>query len=217
MTNFKVLAKVNSEGFECEIGLYDEDGVERVEFVADADIDADGAPHAYHPDDIGLDALHNAKGSDGSFVGVLTDQDGEPLVQDEDDSAPGYYISTTSYAYQGLPSNVQRRYVNSEEVPFIVVPPVIIRETAGVVMGCRAKVTNLENGMTVDCIVADRGPSKKTGEISIAAAKALGINSNPRTGGEDRPIMKYEIWPGQPGTVDGTLVALMRSNGEYVA
>jgi hypothetical protein len=33
---------------------------------------------------------------------------------------------------------------------------------------------------------------------SIAAAKALGMASNPRSGGFAPPVVLYEIWPGVP-------------------
>ena len=99
----------------------------RGEFIADADIDADGAPHAYHPDDTGLDALANAKDRAGRFVGILTDSHGRPIVQASGDPAPGYYISTTTYEDTDQPEATQRRYVDAERVPFIVVSPRIRR------------------------------------------------------------------------------------------
>ena len=64
-------------------------------FVSGMAIDADGSPNAYHPDDTGLDALANA-GEPGHWNGIITDREGNPLIQQESDPFPGYYISCTS-------------------------------------------------------------------------------------------------------------------------
>jgi len=66
-------------------------------FISGMSIDADGAPNAYHPDDTGLDELANA-GSPTDWNGVITDREGNPLIQEERDPFPGYYISCTSLA-----------------------------------------------------------------------------------------------------------------------
>jgi hypothetical protein len=52
-------------------------------------------------------------------------------------------------------------------------------------------------------VVADKGPSKKIGELSIAAARAIGLNPSPRNGGTETPELLYELWPGiaAPGYV----------------
>ena len=57
----------------------------------------------------------------------------------------------------------------------MVVPKVIIDGVAGVVMGCRAVVTNTKNNKSVEAVVADGGPSNKLGEISLACAKTIGV------------------------------------------
>jgi len=93
--------------------------------------------------------------------------------------------------------------IDAETVPFIVVPPLIIKATKGIVMGCRSRVTHALTGKRVECVVADSGPTKKIGELSVAAAKAIGVNPNPNTGGEERRIIHYELWPGTPATVNG--------------
>ncbi|MEI6598301.1 MAG: hypothetical protein WCL22_04590, partial [bacterium] len=53
--------------------------------------------------------------------------------------------------------------IDAETVPFIVVPPVIVKSVIGIVMGCLAQVTNTRNGKSVLAVVADLGPSKKVG------------------------------------------------------
>ncbi|MES2445312.1 MAG: hypothetical protein V4574_21000 [Pseudomonadota bacterium] len=189
-----------------------EDADLRVFFTADADIDADGAngqngkPAAYRVGDKGTDALKNAdmKIVNGkvvcrSNVGrgiVILDTDNEPKV------FPGGIIAShTWYQYPGTDAGDPAAYVDSETVPYIVVPPLVVQGTTGVVRGCRARAT--WKGKVIDCAVIDRGPTSKTGELSIAAARALGIPSNPRTGGLSEAEVLYELWPGHaaPGFV----------------
>lgn len=161
-------------------------------------IDADGSPSAYHPiSGKGLDNLGNA-GKPGNWWAIVTDSgkpSGRPVVQRDTDPAPGFYISTTTLQNAEFQRTDPRRYIDSGDVPFIVVPPQVRKLTRGVVMGCRA--TAARGGREVECVVADMGPRNKIGEASIAAARALGIVSNPRTGGVTKGVL-YTIFPGRP-------------------
>jgi len=65
-------------------------------------------------------------------------------------------------------------------------------------------------------MVGDVGPKRKIGEISIAAARAVGMGASPRSGGEDKKIVQYEIFPGRKATINGVTYPLMRSDGTYV-
>jgi hypothetical protein len=78
-----------------------------------------------------------------------------------------------------LPDSSPFKHVDSATVPFIVVPPLIIRGVAGVVLGCRCVVTNTRTGQSVEAVVADTGPSDHLGEISIACAQAIGVRIGP--------------------------------------
>jgi hypothetical protein len=200
----RILGTITSEGYVCEI-REDSDG--RVHFIADADIDADGANGqnggraAYKADDTGSELLANGgmKRVGGKVVCahswarsiVILGPDNQPKI------FPGGIIaSTTWYRHPGKAAGDPAAYVDAETVPYIVVPPIIVQETAGVVRGCRARITY--KGNTVDCVVADRGPSNKIGELSIAAARSVGIPSSPRSGGTSLPEVHYELWPGVP-------------------
>lgn len=206
-TSEKLLCVLNSEGFECKVYQYFP--TLRVEFIADGDIDADGAFRAYHPNNTpGLDALSNA-GHPGNWFGIETDRNGNPFIQGPSDPAPGFYVSGTAYEWPTFPKNNPRRFVDSETVPFIVVENYIRKRAQGTVLGCTARVTNIENRKSVDCVVADFGPLTKLGELSIAAAKAVGLDSNARHGGTDKPILKYELWPGSPGIVNNVTYKLI--------
>lgn len=198
----RILGKITNEGFSSII-VEEEDG--RVHFLADADIDADGAngqnsaPAAYMVDDNGTELLANGgmKIVGGKVVCahswardiVILGEDNQPKV------FPGGIIaSMTWYRHpRKLPSD-PAAYVDAETVPYIVVPPLIIQKTVGIVRGCKAQVTF--RSISVDCVVADRGPSNKIGELSIAAARAIGLPSSPRNGGTEKQEVLYELWPG---------------------
>jgi hypothetical protein len=98
------------------------------------------------------------------------------------------------------------RSIDADVVPFIVVPPLIIQRTRGIVMGCKARASY--RGRSVDCVVADIGPRRKIGELSPAAAQAIGLDPNPNHGGTDSHEVTYEIFPSVPATVNGTTYKL---------
>lgn len=218
---------VRNEGFTSEIWReFDSDQIENCWFIGDADIDADGANGqngarpAYMVGNLGSELLGNGgmAMSNGRVIGaaswfrdiVIIGPDGQPKV------FPGGIIaSKTSYRFKGLSADDPVAYVDSETVPYICVPPEILSGTVGAVKGCRARATY--NGTCVLGIVADTGPRKKVGEVSIAMARALHMPSNPRSGGIDSPRVLYELWPGVPGEINGVALTLMRSNGSYVA
>jgi hypothetical protein len=104
--------------------------------------------------------------------------------------------------------------LNAYDVPFVVVPPSVVLQTRKIVMGCAAIVTNLMTGEHVNCVVGDLGPMRKIGEISVAAARAISVNPNPKVGGEENRIIAYEIRPGLPAYKStGSFYALQSYRG----
>jgi peptidoglycan hydrolase-like protein with peptidoglycan-binding domain len=162
-------------------------------FTGKMDVDADGSPHAYNPSNTGLDNNKNGKDQNGNWVGVLTSLSGAPLKQGPDDPSPGYYISTTSLQDTTRPKSDPHRYVDSEKIPYIVLPG---GHLGGATLGDYAVVINLANGKRISAIAADSGPKHKVGEVSIAVARALlgKAGSSPRTGGTDSGI-RYVVFP----------------------
>jgi Fungal chitosanase of glycosyl hydrolase group 75 len=159
-------------------------------------IDADGAFRAYHPkDQMGLDALVHA-GHPGNWWALVTDNEkrsGRPVVQGDDDPAPGYYVSTTAL-YDPDNPNVRdpRRYVDAETIPYIALHPQALHFAR---LGDFATVVNLQNGKTVGAVVADESTANvRVGEGSIALANALGIDSDPRFGGKAKGVA-YIVYP----------------------
>jgi len=160
-------------------------------------IDADGAYRAYHPGNKGLDYLANG-GRPGNWWALVTDNGkpgGEPVIQGPHDPAPGFYISTTSLEGTNFNRKDPRRYVDSESIPYIVLPG---GRLGGARLGDLALLINLETKARVAAIVADAGPAKKLGEASMAASAALlgPGKGNPKNGGTEKKIIRYIVFPG---------------------
>lgn len=174
------------------VSTYQVQGKKGVAFKGGLSLDADGSPHAYNPSNTGLDALGNA-GRPGNWWGLATDSRGKPVVQGPNDPAPGYYVSTTALADPRFKSTDPRRYVDSEQIPFIAMPPQL--KSQGVQLGDLVAVRNERTGKTVFAVVADVGPKDHLGEGSIKLAQELGLNANARNGGAGSGI-SYVAFPG---------------------
>ena len=146
-------------------------------------IDADGSPKAYHKENHkALDYLANA-GKPGNWWAIVTDnkkRTGQPVIQSATDPAPGYYISMTSLQDGAKAYTDPLRYVNSEAIPYIAIPPSFATDFK---LGDIALVINTKNNKSAYAIVADIGPGNAFGEASIYLAGLLGIKNNPKNGG----------------------------------
>lgn len=214
----KLLDTFSGEGFVCRAYQYSNG---RVEFVADADIDADGAngqhgeKPAYTIRDDGSEYLANGGMGlrRGKVIGVedwfrhivITGDDGQPRVFEN-----GVIASMTSLRFTSKAKDDPAAYVDSETVPYIVLPPTVRERCKGIALGCRARATHIRTGKTVDCVVADIGPRRKCGELSIAAARAIGIPSSPRNGGTEKPVVRYELWPGEIAEINGMKYPMLK-------
>jgi hypothetical protein len=183
-----------------EVPIWQLPGSQAFFFVSGMTIDADGAPNAYGPDDTGLDDLANA-GVPTHWDGIITDEDGNPLIQGESDPFPGYYISCTSLSDLRKKFTDPTRYVDAAKIPYVVLPN-DLADHGGARLGDFAVVMNLRNGKSSYAIYADIGT---TGEGSIALADNLGIWSDARRGGQSDGIL-YLVFPGsgnlQPRAID---------------
>lgn len=180
-------------------------------FTAGMTVNADGAPNAYHPDKSrGLDFLANA-GQPGNWWALATDTNtpsGTPLIQTAGAFA-GYYVSHTSLCDGPKADGDVTKYVDARQVPYIVLPPRLLREGMAQ-LGDLAAVYNARNGRLEFAVVADRGPRDGIGEGSIALAASLGIGSDLRGhgAGQDGDVV-YLLFPGTatkppwPRPIDG--------------
>jgi len=179
-------------------------------------IDADGSPKAYGPSG-GLDFLANA-GRPGNWYGIVTDKNGEPVVQGPNDPCPGMYISATSLQDRSKSVNDPKRYVDSEKVNYIAVSSDLIK-LYGIKMGDVAAVYYRDTNTLCSAICADVGPKKKYGEGSIALAKQLGINSNPKRGGCSDNVITiifintHSSWPIDDSIILSTVQSLLQQIG----
>jgi len=141
-------------------------------------VDVDGAPTSYGPDnkkalDFELNAHQGAKKS-GKIVGYLTDNNGKPIVQGENDPAPGFYISTTGYVDINNPRVTDpRRYVNAAEINYTLLAKAAADK--GVKPGDFCVVHAVKKNTTVFAIVGDTGNSSGA-EGSLALLQRLGFN-----------------------------------------
>lgn len=117
------------------------------------------------------------------FGDADNDVDGAPYWKEDP-----YGQAETRWRYNG-------KAINGDKIPFIVVPPQVIRCTPEIVGGCVG--TAEYGGRVVACVVGDSGPLRKIGELSPAALRELGLpaphNGN---GGLDTQEILYRIWPG---------------------
>jgi Fungal chitosanase of glycosyl hydrolase group 75 len=167
------------------------DGESTIFFASGMNIDADGAPKAYHQnDDLALDDLANA-GSPGNWWAIATNEGGEPFIQDNDSPAPGYYVSYTALEDKTKENWDQTKYPDASIMPYVVMPG---HDLFGEKMGDFCYVVNFANSKSCGAILGDIGPDNEIGEGSIALADLLKIPSDPRTGGIDKDVV-YIIFP----------------------
>ncbi len=153
-------------------------------------IDADGSPFAYAPADSGLPALDylgNA-GHPGRWYGIACDKKGVPYVQTVGDPAPGYYVSTTALMDISKKINDPSRYVDSQKVPYVVIPSIPAFDIG---LGDVGMSLNLSNGASSEFVVGDIGPRNKFGEGSIKLAQNLDLDISAKTGGTDADEILY--------------------------
>jgi hypothetical protein len=138
--------------------------------TSDVEIDADGAPNAYHPNDTGLDALANAGFPHGGWPSVLVtdpENNGRPFVQRTGPFA-GFFVSKTSLEDPNAPTTEPRRYVDATAFPYIVFPGAFEQLEGTGVLGDIVLAKHIQRGLTSSALVADIGPTNAPlGEISI--------------------------------------------------
>lgn len=164
-------------------------------------IDADGAPNAYHPENIGLDNYLNAGYPDSDWWPSVLVEDpnhpNKPYVQ-PDGEFKGYFISKTSLFDKQKSKLDPSRYVDATHFPYLVYPGKFYSKKGTGRLGDIGIAINLETNDIQSFVVADVGPSNASlGEMSMALAEGLGgKNVNPRNGaGAPRGKILYVLFP----------------------
>lgn len=174
----------------------------RIRFRAGYTVCADGSPFAYGPPGTKpLDYLANA-GRPGNWWGIVTDANGEPVVQGKGDPAPGYYVSQTAYFWRYHSWDSPHRYLWAECIPYVVIPAPLRMRVKPVVLGCAAVVRDTRTGREAAAVVGEIGPATHLGEISIKLARLLGLPSDAKRDGTEEPVLEYELRPGVPAVID---------------
>ncbi|MGV8887025.1 MAG: hypothetical protein ACOH2P_02935 [Pseudomonas sp.] len=185
--------------------------------VKDVKVDADGAPDAYHPNDIGL----NCKTGTG-FKGLDCPANGgypksswwrSAIVPDPKDNNKayvqpsgkfkGFFVSRTSLVDKTKVDLDVNKYVDSTSVPYLVFPGGFYSKSGTGFLGDFGYALNIENGKASPFIVAEIGPDKaRLGEMSIFLGRALGgASPNPRTGaGVPSGNIIYVLFPSSKST-----------------
>jgi hypothetical protein len=161
-------------------------------------IDADGAPNAYHPADVGktcsasggllgLDCPANAGYPNGSFwrdvLAVDPNNNAKPYVQPSGAFA-GFFVSMTSLSDRNKAATDPTKYVSSTTFPYIVFPGNFNAKSGTGKVGDLGFAINLSNNKKSHFVAAETGPAAADlGEMSIAFATAMGgVNPNPING-----------------------------------
>ena len=164
-------------------------------------VDADGAPNAYHPDDIGLDYIANAGYPNTSWWSDVLVADPENPYRAYTQTSgkyAGYFISKTSLQDRAKPVTDVSRYVDATIIPYLVFPGSFLKMKGTGRLGDLGIAINLASGESSPFVVADIGPSDAhLGEVSLALAEALGgAYVNPKNGaGTPKGKVLYVIFP----------------------
>jgi hypothetical protein len=172
-----------------------------IAFASQMQVNTDGAPDSYHPDDVGITHICNGVSVGASctwkadcmtafrqaklegfrgptricFFAMVTGPDGVPLVQRDDQPKPGFFISTTALRQPGVSAEEPDAYLDSNEIPFVVIPSNWQRNAHhGLGLGDFVAVLRKSNGSLSFAIVGDLGPKQKLGEGSVALHQGLG-------------------------------------------
>lgn len=178
-------------------------------------VDADGAPNAYHPDDVGLNCAHGTgfKGLDCPanagypsatwWPSVLVADPADTkhaYVQPPSSDFAGFFVAQTSLRDEAShkADTDPTKYVDARTVPYLVFPGKFhsMKGTGG--LGDVGYAFDLSNGKRSPFVVAEVGPpSDPLGEVSIALAEALGgTEPNPRNGAGVPPVpIVYVVFP----------------------
>ncbi len=105
----------------------------------------------------------------------------------------GYCISTTSYQREGFARYDNLRYLNASKIPYIVIPGCIRERCKGVLLGCRARVTCLNDRRHIEGVTGDFS-GYNIGEAADAICKFFNPELSPRSG-DDRRIYLFEFFP----------------------
>ena len=187
-----------------EIGtvqVFRDPGSKAIAFASQMQVNTDGAPDSYHPDDTGITHICNGVSVGPActwkasclpefkqakaehfrgptkicFFAMATDANGLPIIQGGTDPKPGYFVSTTALHQPGENIRTPQAQLDSNTVPFAVIPGTW--QTSGKPgprLGDFGVAYRRSNGKSAFFVIGDTGPRNKLGEGSVALHQALG-------------------------------------------
>lgn len=183
------------------IAIFRDHRTDVVAFSSQMQVNTDGAPDSYHPDDIGITHICNgisvgrncewkascladfnrakAEGFKGPTkiccFAMATTPNGEPIIQGALDPKPGYFVSTTALRQPGEKANTPQAQLDSNTTSFAVIPKSWhLTGSPGPKLGDFGVAYRKSTGSLAFFVVGDLGPNRKLGEGSVALHQALG-------------------------------------------
>ncbi|NGN65214.1 peptidoglycan-binding protein [Streptomyces sp. A7024] len=118
------------------------------------------------------------------------DCDGKRTAECNENTDPWWQNQTACVESDGQP-------LNSATLPHIVIPlKSSTWDPAASGLGCGTVGAVIYQDKVVYGVIGDRGPSGIIGEASYAAAKSLGMNPSPSSGGVSGKVVGYVTFPG---------------------
>lgn len=193
------------------VNVFRDAGSGAIAFASQMQVNTDGAPDSYHPDDIGITHICNGvsvgpnctwkaaclpefrQAKAEKFLGptkicffaMATDAHGVPVIQGSADPKPGYFVSTTALHQPGANVRTPHAQLDSNSVPFAVIPGTWQKSgQPGPRLGDVGVAWRRSTGKLAYFVVGDTGPKNKLGEGSVALHQALG---------NDPFVMRYGV------------------------
>ncbi len=148
-------------------------------------LDLDGAKHAYHPNNEGIDnnlngGISQAEATQNHFAktdnrgyGIAKKLSADKTFYEGYITPDGYFVSQTTVYDKTKTEGNPDRYADAETIPYIAISPGW--RYKGIRLGDIAYVTNIDNGKEFAAIFADARNNDNEIELSLALANGLEI------------------------------------------
>lgn len=163
-------------------------------------ITADGAPGAYHPDNLGLAHVRRSGWPDGDWRDALV---GDPLrptwpLRQSRGRHAGYFVSMTALRDLQRPPTDPSAYVDAARIPYLALPAAFLErqgtgELGDFVVAYHPRTRRCSYG-----VIGDIGPERPLGVVSLRMASELSGQSVELASGKGAPFgpTLYLVFPG---------------------
>ncbi|KWS07147.1 hypothetical protein AZ78_4707 [Lysobacter capsici AZ78] len=189
-------------------------------------ITADGAPDAYHPQNLGLANIRLSGWPDGDWRSALVadpKRPGRPLEQSRGRNA-GYYISMTALSDPERPRTDPLAYVDAARIPYLTLPATFLEINGTGALGDFVVAYHPRTRRCSYGVVGDVGQDRPLGEVSIRMASDLSGQTVNLASGKGAPsgstlylvFPKSRLspaWPMAPAAIRARCMALLKPLG----